>query len=143
MHWVPLEQKHLDAIALQPAQRHVRAFMTEPGYIDTLKAGGPCMALEDGGEVLVCCGLMAMWENRSVAWSLISESAGRHFVRIFRMMRAILEAHPVRRVECTVDPGFDNGHRLAKLLGFQFEGLMRAYLPDGRDVCLYGKVSHV
>lgn len=140
MHWVPLEQRHLDAIVLQGAQEHVRAFMLEPGYLDTLRAGGPCVALQAGAEVLVCCGLMHLWENRSVAWSLIARDAGRHFVRIFRMMRAIMEQHPVRRVECTVDPGFENGHRLARMLGFEREGLMRAYLPDGRDVVQYARI---
>ena len=140
MHWQPFQPRDLEAIVLQEAQAYMQPLLAEPGYGEAMQAGGPAWTLEDAGRVLVCCGLLHLWENRSVAWSLVAQEAGRGFTRVFRHMRQKLDACGVRRVECTVDPGFDQGHRLARMLGFEYEGLMRAYLPDGRDACLYGRV---
>jgi RimJ/RimL family protein N-acetyltransferase len=81
-----------------------------------------------------------MWDNRAQAWALIAAGAGRHFVRMFRAMKSFLELQDIRRIEATVDARFEQGHRMMRMLGFEYEGLMRAYLPDGRDCALYGRV---
>jgi len=141
MHWQAFEPWHMEAIVLQEAQAYMQPLMAEPGYGEAMQRGGPAYTLQEGGKVLICCGLLHLWEGRSVAWSLVAQTAGDRFIRIYRHMRDVLNASPIRRIECTVDPGFDNGHRLAHMLGFEREGLMRSYLPDGRDAVLYSRVS--
>jgi hypothetical protein len=45
-----------------------------------------------------------------------------------------------RRIEATVDVGFTEGERWMTLLGFEYEGLMRAYRPDGQDMLMFARV---
>lgn len=139
MHIIPFQPQHLRALVLQEAQAWMQP-MLQADYGQSLVKAGPCFTLENEGEIIVCSGLVNMWEGRAQAWALVSERAGAHFVRIFRAMRDFLEMQDTRRIEATVDAGFDAGHRLMKMLGFEYEGLMRAYLPDGRDCALYGRV---
>jgi RimJ/RimL family protein N-acetyltransferase len=46
-----------------------------------------------------------------------------------------------RRYESTVDVGFKQGHRFMKMLGFEVEGYLKAYRPDGADMVLYARVK--
>lgn len=139
MHVVPFQPAHLRALVLQNAQAWMQP-MLDGDYGDALVRSGPCFTLEDEGEVIACSGVVNMWENRAQAWALISQGAGQHFVRIFRAMRSFLELQDTRRIEATVDANFEQGHRMIRMLGFRHEGLMRSYLPDGRDCDLYARV---
>jgi len=40
-----------------------------------------------------------------------------------------------------VDVGFKEGHRWIKMLGFELEGYMKAYRPDGADMLLYARIK--
>lgn len=112
-----------------------------PEYAEQLRKAGPCFTALDGDEVLACSGVVRVWPGRDMAWALISAHAGKRFVKIYRAIKRFLELHPTRRVEATVDVDFEEGHRLMKMLGFEYEGLVRAYMPDGRDMCLYARVK--
>lgn len=141
MHIIPFEPVHLRSLVLQEAQAWMSP-MLKDDYGKYLKDAGPCFTAEVDNRILVCSGLVNIWENRAQAWALMSADAGQHFVRIFRAIRSFLELQDTRRIEATVDADFEQGHRLMRMLGFQLETPepMRAYLPDGRDCCLYGMV---
>lgn len=139
MRIVPFEPVHLRALVLQDAQSWMGP-MLRADYGEALKRGGPCFTALDGDEVLACSGVLRMWENRDQAWALMAANSGRHFVGIYRGIKRFLDLHDARRVEATVDSNFDEGHRLMRLLGFEREGRMRAYLMDGRDCDLYARV---
>lgn len=139
MEIVPFRPEHLQTIILQDAQSWMGP-MLKPGYGEALVQGGPCFTAIADGQVLACSGVIRMWDNRDQAWALISSQAGPHFIGIYRGMRRFLDMHDARRVEATVDADFLEGHRLMRMLGFQHEGLMRAYLMDGRDCDLYARI---
>ncbi len=139
MHVVPFQPHHLRALVLQEAQAWMQP-MLQADYGASLAKAGPCFTLEGDEGVICCAGLVNMWENRAQAWALVSADAGRHFVRIYRGMKGFLDLQDTRRIEATVDATFAQGHRLMRMLGFKHEGLMRAYLPDGRDCDLYARV---
>lgn len=136
---VPFEPSHLRSLVLQEAQAWMGP-MIGGDYGDSLVRGGPCFTALDDGRVLACAGVIRMWENRGQAWALMSADSGRHFVGIYRGIRRFLDMDETRRVEATVDSNFDAGHRLMRMLGFEREGRMRAYLMDGRDCDLYARV---
>lgn len=139
MEIVPFHPDHLQELILQDAQAWMGP-MLRPEYGDALVRGGPCFSAIAGGQVIACSGVLRMWENRDQAWALLASNSGRHFIGIYRGMRRFLDLHEARRVEATVDHNFSEGHRLMSMLGFQHEGLMRAYLMDGRDCDLYARV---
>lgn len=139
MHIIPFEPDHLRGMLLQQAQQWMGPMLGHE-YGESLKRSGPCFTLEDEGRAIICAGVVEMWEGRGHAWSLIAQDAGAHFVRIVRAMRHFLDLQDTRRIEAAVGANFEQGHRLMKMLGFEREGLMRAYLPNGQDAVLYGRV---
>lgn len=141
MRIVPFEPDHLKQLLLQPSQAMMQPLLDSAEYAQSLKDAGPAYSLVDGDEVFACAGLIPQWEGRAVAWALISEEAGPHFLRITRAVRRCFDLHPFRRIETAVSHDFQQGHRWAQMLGFTREGLMRSYTPDGRDCDLYARVQ--
>lgn len=141
MRIVPFEPDHLNRILLQPSQAIMQPIMSNPEYGPSLAKAGPAYSLVDGDAVFATAGLIKQWDHRAIAWALISEEAGPHFFMIHKAVRRALTFHNYRRVETSVSCDFEQGHRWARMLGFEREGRMRAFTPDGRDCDLYARVQ--
>jgi hypothetical protein len=141
MRIVPFEPNHLERLLLQPSQAIMQETLTKQEYATSLHSAGPAYSLVDGDEVFASMGLIPQWENRALAWGLISAESGPHFVLIHKAVRRTMTAHPYRRIETAVACDFEQGHRWASMLGFKCEGRMRAYTPDGRDCDLYARIQ--
>lgn len=137
---VPFKQEHLDALALQESQAWVRSMFPSKEYRVAIQKAGPCFTGIHDGKVLCCAGLAHVWEGRAQAWALMSCFAGMNFIGIFRGIKRFLDMQHYRRLEAVVDVGFEPGHRLMKMLGFKAEGVLSAYLPNGADCMMYGRV---
>ncbi len=137
---VPYSNEHLRMLKLQAAQEYFGQVMDQ-AYAMRLEKQDSFTALQ-GDTVLCCAGVIRAWPGRALAWALISQSAGPYFVQLTRAMQRYMDLIPDRRVEAVVDSGFDQGHRWLRLLGFQHEGRLRLYTPDGRDVDLYARLRH-
>ena len=137
---VPFKAEHLDELVVQPAQRHLDGWVANASF-GALEGPHAFSAFNDAGECVFCGGVTEVWPNRAQAWSVISGSAGKLLPRITRATRRYMELVPWRRIEITVDCEFPQGHRWARLLGFELEcERMAAYTPDGRDSALYARV---
>lgn len=137
---VPYQPDHLTRLLLQPSQAIMQPMLSKKEYAESLQIAGPAYSLVDGDDVLACMGLLPQWENRAIAWGLISAKAGRHFLSIHKAVLATMELHRFRRIETSVTCNFENGRRWAEMLGFEREGIMKSFTPDGRDCDLYAKV---
>lgn len=93
----------------------------------------------EGDEVLACGGIIDVWPGRGLGWMFLSQNAGRRMLSITRAVKRAIEAYPLRRIEITVDDGFENGHQWARMLGFRLETPepMKGYMPDGRAAFQY------
>jgi len=138
---VPFQPEHLAAIHLQPAQIALQPTLAQPDYGAALKAAGPCYTALAGEEIIACAGFYPQWEGRAIAWALIGASAGRHFFGLHKSVLRAFAMHGYRRIETAVVVGFAEGERWARLLGFEREGRMRSYMPDGTDCDLYARVT--
>lgn len=90
---------------------------------------------------IAAAGIIDMWTGRSTAWALFAPGAAQHMWAITRKVRFVLDRYPARRIEMTVVTEHEKGHRWAEMLGFEREALMKAYLPDGRDVVQYVRLN--
>lgn len=135
---VTFERHHLRAIDVQSAQR--AEFYSEDAQNQPV---GEAYTILDGAQVLACFGLVRLFPGRGLAWSVLSQQAGRRMVAITRAIRCQLDATPCRRVEMAVADGFEAGVRWAELLGFRCETPepLRAYLPGGVDARLFSRIS--
>lgn len=138
---VPFEPEHLDTIMLQPSQQRFFNYFT-PDYAKALKVSGPCFTGIDGNRVLGCAGLVKQWENRAIAWALLSGDIGTDFIRVHRAVFRFLDLSDFNRVEAFVDAGFEQGHRWIQMLGFEQEGYMKQFNPDGGDAVLYARLKN-
>lgn len=136
--------EHLTGLALQDAQLHLSRELTTPGFGDTLAQSGFAFTALLEGRVLAVAGVLPVWENRAVAWALLAQGAGQHFLPLHRAVHGFLKQTPFVRVEAFVDADFGAGHRWMRMLGFVNEtphAPMRKYTPDGRDCFLFSRVK--
>lgn len=136
----PYRPEHLQRIKLQATQQWCRPMLSDEFLLELQELDGYTAFV--GDEPVACAGTMHAWEGRHMAWSFISEKAGPHMLGITRAVMRYLELKRFRRVEAYVDPDFEAGHRWIKRLGFKREGLLEAFLPDGRSQVLYSRVTH-
>ena len=136
---VPFEARHIFLLLPQPSQFEEVASIT----MDMAKQleGLTAMTAIHDGEVLACAGVLGLHRNRGLAWTYISANAGKHFIQLHRLTKAYLDALQYNRVEMDVAYGFEQGHRWARLLGFEVEcPLMRKYFADGGDATRYVRI---
>lgn len=138
---VQFRPEHLHGLLLQPSQAIMQQTLADPAYGQSLAAAGPAYSAIHDDQVLACAGLIPQWPNRALAWALVASEAGRHMISIHKAVLKTLSAYPCRRIETAVSCNFSNGHRWATMLGFQKEGTMRAYTPDGSDCNLYARLN--
>lgn len=137
----PMKAEHFVGFRLQSKQGKLAGSLTDPAYVASLVNSGNAFAALVDGRAVAFGGCIELWQDRAYAWMLIGEDAGPHFFPIVRAVSGFLKAAPWRRVEAAVACDFRNGHRLIKMLGFEHEGRMRAFSPDGADHDLYARVK--
>jgi len=143
MHIVALQPSHLLDIELQSAQASGfagRLALTPQQAADIVAASGVSAAAIDEDQVIACAGIVDLHGGRGHAWAMFSAQALVRFKTIHRVVLAVLNAAPWRRIEMAVDCEHVAACHWAQRLGFSCEGRMRAYTPDGRDSFLYARI---
>ena len=56
------------------------------------------------------------------------------------LLNYAVQKQGLRRVSLTVNASYTKGNRFAQALGFDLEGRMVGYLPDGSDANLYARL---
>lgn len=139
MEIIPFKAEHLQAMRLQPAQAEISAWCAG-AYPRALEAsGGGWTAMADG-EPVACAGIVEQWQGRGLAWAVLAEHSGRHFVRITRAVRRALDLAHYRRIEAQVDAEFVAAIRWATMLGFEVESKMTQFTPEGRDAFMFVRI---
>ena len=135
-----LKKEDLRALLLEEMNAKERDLYTEE-MMDTLEQEPFSVSIFYKNELMVCGGAMAYWFNRAQIWTLFSERSKNNFLPVFRGIKRFLDFLPFKRIELSIDYGFELGCRRAELLGFKLE-CQRAekYLPNGNDVTLYSLV---
>lgn len=137
----PWKKGDTHRLSLQQNQIFHKEALNEETDFSDLAEQGLALTFERDGEVMMIAGLVPQWTNRAIAWTLISQNAGKHFIELHRYVDEFLENSNFDRVESMVDVGFEAGHRWMKMLGFEVEGYMRKYRPDGGDMVLYARIK--
>ena len=137
---VPFQAWHLDWLNLQASQRMLSPLLTAQ-YGRALERAGPCYSAFAGSRVLACAGVVEFWEGRAQVWSLLSEDMPLYRKSIHRAVTTFLLSYRTRRLECVVDPRSTASIRWAEHLGFEFEGTMPKYNPDGSNQLMFVRLE--
>lgn len=140
----PFRSDHLRTLiaqGVQPAQSKVQHLSD----VSAIRAGvervpGTAMTIRHGEQILLCGGLFPEKPKVGILWAVLSASAGAHMLAIHRITLRFLDIEPLRRIEATTEDGHTAGCRWLEMLGFQFEGRMRAYGPGGETHLRYSRV---
>lgn len=93
------------------------------------------------GLPVACAGFSEVWEGRWIAWSFIGELPARLWPALTaetaRLIAELRERYGARRIEANTPVDFVGGHAWLRRLGFEFEGIARAFGPDGSDYAVY------
>jgi hypothetical protein len=133
--------EHAKAMRIQEAQLCVGPLVQDDEYIQALISAGPAYALMVGDETMIMAGVSVFWQGRGFGWATVSRNAGPYMRRITGAVRKFLDTSGIKRIETAVDCRFDAGHRWADLLGFTYEGTMKAWGPQGNDFDMYARVK--
>lgn len=90
-----------------------------------------------GGRTVALVGMTFFHPDRAETWGVLSKDCTEEFLAIHKVVRKYLSGWAGTRLESVVEVGFEPGHRWAQALGFKYEGLMRGYLPGGKDAIMY------
>jgi hypothetical protein len=142
--FIPFAPVHLAYLRLQGAQAGLQELLCDPGYGAGLAVPGLAWTGVVAGQVAGCAGFLPQSPGRCIAWALIGRDVPRPaWLAITRqVLRGLAEVRRrgFWRVEAVVHVGFAPGCRWVEMLGFEIEGLMRAYDPARGDCLLYARV---
>jgi len=129
-------------VRLQVSQQYLGEYLDtlDTMELKALTEAGLVWTCEKHGTIIAIGGLIPLWENRAQAWMLIAGDLKTNMIGLHRGVKKFLAKAPYRRIEATVDIGFKEGYRWLKMLGFEIEGYMKAYRPDGGDMMLFARV---
>lgn len=140
----PLAREDLDDISsrLQPCQKDMVEYFKQHNYFEVHTKDGEAYSVRnESGEIILCAGLCKEWEGRAVAWALFTDGIRLKMVSLVRAIKRYLLIQPFRRVEAYIYVDHLEGIRLAEMVGMKFEGTMKAFSPEGKDMYLYARVK--
>ncbi len=135
---VPFKKEHLDKINLM---------------FEMTKSGKESLGSYDGvigytgmedDAVLATGGVHPMWEGVGEAWLLVGKEGYDKPKTVAKwtdyLFQILQEEHKLFRIQASVAALDLTANRYAQWLGFEKEGIMRKYGPDGTDYIRYARV---
>lgn len=129
------EKKDLQGFELQNEQKEE--------FSPDLLCGDHLFTLEADGVVVCIFGYCQIYKGRIAAFSFISRKTGKIMPGLVKKLKMIIEkgmaATGNERIEISVLENFAAGSRMARLLGFEYEGLMLKYYK-GKNYKLFARI---
>lgn len=144
MSWRPTEYEDLHRIVLNddPSDADLRCLPDNEDSREYLRNN--VMTWDEEGVLLAIVGVQEKWKGVAEVFTLFTDSARQRGLGLTRFTLRILDQlHRERgywRIQATVAEDDEVARRWIVHLGFEFEGTMYAYGPDGRTYDLYARV---
>lgn len=136
----PFCPAHFEQLQVQPHQARWKAGLAGTDWTTLRRLPNRAWSVLEGDRTLACVGLVDCGGGRARAWALLGEGLGRRMVGITRAIARGLAEQPYRRIDAEVAASFQPAGRWASMLGFQREGVMRAFCDNGADAELWARV---
>lgn len=100
------------------------------------------------GEIVAVGGLLVHWEGVGELWLLLTDHCRKDGIygvmaltAIWNTIKRLIKDNNIRRAQCTVRVDFPEAIKMVEAFGFEREGLMKEYTPDGCDVYRYARIT--
>ena len=114
-------------------------------WAETLQQPGWSFTLIEHGHIICCAGIVDMWPGVGEAWVIASNKIHeypRKFIRFAKtdVMQRVIDENGLWRVQAVCKSDWPVALKFARFMGFEVEGVMRKYGPEGMD---YTRVAWV
>lgn len=97
------------------------------------------------GEPIACAGIALQEWSRGEAWALFSEKFYQHKLFIYKLIKKALPAAfhecKLRRIQAIIDTDYPENKKWIEKLGFEYEGRMKQWGPNGQDFLIYARLK--
>ena len=141
--FVRFKARHLDEFKAQAAQA-TEALLASPENTRALEHSPFAFSALYEGRCIGAGGVVEYWDGLGEAWALIGPVPPHCWTSITREVNRVMEeamADGYRRLELHIIDGFEEGHRWARLLGFdRVDHPLRRWGPNDFTYWLYERV---
>ena len=91
-----------------------------------------------GDKIAGCLGVSMIWSGVGVGWCIMDKNLTKQQRLIVgktckKRLPNFMDLIGIHRIQADVKNGFDVGKRFVEFLGFESEGIMKAFGPDKED----------
>ena len=142
---IPFKSSHAEFILSQ--QLNVEELYLKPEhrkYAQYLERVGMSFTALMNDKPIAAGGIYMLWDGVAEGWVMATKDVWRCRVSMAKNFKqkfdVLVETTKVKRIQTNVKANFKLGHRFAEWLGFEKEGLMKYYGPDGSDYFRYARI---
>lgn len=133
-------------IALVGGREYERELMNLTGSNGEENAArGPAFTMLDDGQPVMSAGVVIYWPGVGEAWMHLSPWFHSHVKTAYRevrdILRQIIVTKHLRRVQCPIHAEMEKNMNFVEHLGFQIEGILHRWGPEGGDYIAYAMVA--
>jgi len=142
---IPFENEHAEFILSQ--QMNAAELYLKPDhrkYALYLKQFGMSFTAIVGNKPIAAGGIYVLWEGVAEGWVMATSEIWNHPIAMARTFKkrtdVLIETSNIKRLQTTVKTDFKLGHKFAKWLEMEEEGVMKHYGPDGSNYTRYARI---
>ncbi|PLR52421.1 hypothetical protein [Chimaeribacter arupi] len=133
---IDFEPEHILLIEPQQCQQYI---------IRTIEYGqqlaqGDCFTGVQDGRVVAIGGILPVCEGRGYLHMIVAENMPHQWIKLYRAARRLIDAVENDYIRLETLSAFGEADRWLEMLGFEFEGVLRCILPNGKDAKSYSIV---
>lgn len=137
----PLQKGDIEYVKVNPLEGAVKNYPDIPVDPKTSYT-----ALWDG-KIVGVFGILIMWKGVGELWLILTKDSNRKGAHglvaldiIRKKVDEIIKDNNIVRAQATVRVDFPKGIQMLVVLGFEVEGRLRKYTPDGCDVYRFARI---
>lgn len=145
---IPFKIEHARYIIEQEHKRDQEEWIEKPEFEQWAEAWKDHLwayTVTVDGIPVACAGVALQEWHKAEAWAIFSSDFKAHKLFIYRFIKAgITESfreHKLVRLQSTIDPQFPENIKWIETLGFEYEGRLRNYGPQGQDYLMYSRIK--
>jgi len=142
--YIPMVPSHLHYMSITENQLPFSKAVSIDAMLEMQARLGLAVTALVHGKPVAMFGCIMLWTGVAEMWSIISDDARRYPKQLTLVAKSfsdiVAQSLSLHRLQLTVRSDEPRALRWAEYLGFEIEGLMRKYSPDGADTYILARV---
>lgn len=145
LHIIAFEPEHLGQMLPRKFEAAEMAYVGDPElYTRAYLQRGPAWTGIVRDQIMGCAGVCLLWRGVGEAWMVTTELVARCPLAFHRAIAGRLDevmmSMNLWRLQAAIHAEHEVSRRWVQRLGFEEEGIMQRYGPDGKDYVRFARV---